>query len=83
MMFWLIIVFGLDGGFWYDVGYYLWMFYMFFGMCFSWVGVVFVMVCLYYVWCLELFNVVLVCVCGEFLDDVVIFCKCLVWVKKV
>jgi hypothetical protein len=33
---WPLIVMTLDGGPWYDVGYYPWMFYMFFGMCAVW-----------------------------------------------
>ncbi|MEC9249902.1 MAG: hypothetical protein VX501_04585 [Pseudomonadota bacterium] len=83
MMLWPIIVLGLDGGPWYDVGYYPWMFYMFFGMCFSWAGVAFLMARLHHARRPEPFNAALARARGEPLDEVVIPRKRPAWAKKV
>lgn len=83
MSLWPVIVLGLDGGPWYDVGYYPWMFYMFFGMCFSWAGVAFVMARLHHARRPEPFNAALMRARGEPLDEVVIPRKRPAWAKKV
>ena len=83
MMLWPIFVMGLDGGPWYDVGYYPWMFYMFFGMCLSWASVAFVMARMHHLRRPEPFNAALARARGEPLDDVVIPRKRPAWAKKV
>ena len=70
--FWPIIVMGLDGGPWYDEGYYPWMFYMFFGFCGIWALCGFVMARIHHARRPEPFNPALARARGEPLDDVVI-----------
>jgi len=72
MAFWPIVVMGLDGGPWYDVGYYPWMFYMFFGMCGFWAACAFVMARIHHARSPETFIPALARARGEPLDDVVI-----------
>jgi hypothetical protein len=69
---WPVIVMGLDGGPWYDVGYYPWMFYMFFGFCAVWALCGFVVARIHHARRPEPFNPALARARGEPLDDVVI-----------
>ncbi len=82
MLLWPIIVLGLDGGPWYDVGYYPWMFYMFFGMCGSWAFVAYVAARIHHQRRPESYNAALARARGEPLDDVVIPRKRPAWAKK-
>lgn len=82
MLLWPVIVLGLDGGPWYDVGYYPWMFYMFFGMCGSWAFVGYVAARLHHQRRPESYNAALARARGEPLDDVVIPRKRPAWAKK-
>lgn len=82
MLLWPIIVLGLDGGPWYDVGYYPWMFYMFFGMCFSWAFVAYIAARLHHQRRPEPFQPALARARGEPLDDVVIPRKRPAWAKR-
>jgi hypothetical protein len=72
----------LDGGPWYDVGYYPWMFYMFFGMVALWAGVGFVASRLFYARRPEHFRAALARARGEPLDDVELPRKRPAWAKR-
>ncbi|WP_300551921.1 hypothetical protein [Maricaulis sp.] len=72
----------LDGGPWYDVGYYPWMFYMFFGMVALWAGVGFVASRLFYARRPEPFRAALARARGESLDDVELPRKRPAWAKR-
>ncbi len=79
---WPILVLGLEAGPWYDVGYYPWMFYMFFGFCAVWALCGFVMARLHHARRPESFNPALARARGEPLDDVVIPRKRPKWAVK-
>lgn len=72
MALWPILVLGLEAGPWYDVGYYPWMFYMFFGMCGVWAFCGFVVARIHHARSPEPFVPALARARGEPLDDVVI-----------
>jgi|GEM_PF-1666842 len=82
MFLWPIIVMGLDGGPWYDVGYYPWMFYMFFGMVGAWAFVGYVAARLYHERKPEAFNPALARARGEPLDEVELPRKRPEWAKR-
>lgn len=69
---WPILVMPLDGGPWYEPGYYPWMFYMFFGFCGIWALAGAVVARLHHARAPEPFNPALARARGEPLDDVVI-----------
>lgn len=72
MALWPILVLGLEAGPWYDVGYYPWMFYMFFGICGVWALCGFVVARIHHARAPEAFIPALARARGEPLDDVVI-----------
>lgn len=69
---WPYIVMMLDGGPWYDVGYYPWMFYMFFGLCGCWAFAGAVVARIHHARTPENFNPALARARGEPLDEVAI-----------
>ena len=79
---WPFIVMMLDGGPWYDVGYYPWMFYIFFGMCAIWALTGAVVARIHHARAPEAFNHALARARGEPLDDVVIPRKRPKWAVK-
>ncbi|WP_300530919.1 hypothetical protein [Maricaulis sp.] len=83
MWVWPLFTSMLDGGPWYDVGYYPWMFYMFFGMVALWAGVGFVASRLFYARRPEEFRAALARARGEPLDDVVIPRARPAWARRV
>ena len=82
MWLWPIIVLGLDGGPWYDVGYYPWMFYMFFGLCGCWALAGAFVARIHHARTPESFHPALARARGEPLDDVVIPRKRPKWAVK-
>ncbi|WP_339746401.1 hypothetical protein [uncultured Maricaulis sp.] len=70
--FWPVFVSTLDGGPWYDVGYYPWMFYMFFGFCGLWALCAAIVARIHHARAPEAFQPALARARGEPLDDVVI-----------
>ena len=70
--FWPIFTSMLDGGPWYDVGYYPWMFYMFFGFCGLWALCAAIVARIHHARAPEAFQPALARARGEPLDDVVI-----------
>ncbi|WP_417490220.1 hypothetical protein [Maricaulis sp.] len=70
--FWPVFTAMLDGGPWYDVGYYPWMFYMFFGFCGLWALCAAVVARIHHARAPEAFQPALARARGEPLDDVVI-----------
>ncbi len=70
--FWPVFTSMLDGGPWYDVGYYPWMFYMFFGFCGLWALCAAVVARIHHARAPEAFQPALARARGEPLDDVVI-----------
>ena len=79
---WPVIVMGLDGGPWYDAGYYPWMFYMFFGFCLVWALCGAVMARIHHARAPESFNAALARARGEPFDDIVIPRKRPKWAVK-
>ncbi|WP_297735774.1 hypothetical protein [uncultured Maricaulis sp.] len=79
---WPYIVMLLDGGPWYDVGYYPWMFYMFFGLCGCWAFAGAVVARIHHARTPENFHPALARARGEPLDDVVIPRKRPKWAVK-
>ncbi len=79
---WPFIVMLLDGGPWYDVGYYPWMFYMFFGLCGCWALAGAVVARIHHARTPETFHPALARARGEPLDDVVIPRKRPKWAVK-
>lgn len=69
---WPVIVMGLDGGPWYDEGYYPWMFYMFFGFCLIWAACGALMARIHHARSPEAFVPALARARGEPFDDIVI-----------
>ena len=82
MALWPVIVMGLDGGPWYDAGYYPWMFYMFFGFCLVWALCGAVMARIHHARAPESFNAALARARGEPFDDIVIPRKRPKWAVK-
>lgn len=72
----------LDGGPWYDVGYYPWMFYMFFGMVAVWAVCAAGVARIHHARKPEPFNAALARARGEPLDDVEIVRPRPKWAKK-
>ncbi len=70
--FWPVFTSMLDGGPWYDVGYYPWMFYMFFGFCGLWALCAAIVARIHHARAPEAFQPALARARGEPLDDVVI-----------
>jgi len=70
--FWPVFTSTLDGGPWYDVGYYPWMFYMFFGFCGLWALCAAIVARIHHARAPEAFQPALARARGEPLDDVVI-----------
>jgi hypothetical protein len=70
--FWPVFTSMLDGGPWYDVGYYPWMFYMFFGFCGLWALCAAIVARIHHARSPEAFQPALARARGEPLDDVVI-----------
>ena len=70
--FWPVFTSMLDGGPWYDVGYYPWMFYMFFGFCGLWAFCAAVVARIHHARSPEAFQPALARARGEPLDDVVL-----------
>ena len=79
---WPVIVSMLDGGPWYDVGYWPWMFYIFFGMCGVWAFTAAVVARVHHARAPEPFQAALARARGEPLDDVVIPRKRPEWAKR-
>ncbi|BDX01166.1 hypothetical protein [Maricaulis maris] len=79
---WPYIVMTLDGGPWYDVGYYPWMFYMFFGLCGCWALAGAFVARIHHARTPESFHPALARARGEPLDDVVIPRKRPKWAVK-
>lgn len=79
---WPIVVMGLDGGPWYDEGYYPWMFYMFFGFCLIWALCGAVMARIHHARAPEPFVPALARARGEPFDDIVIPRKRPKWAVK-
>ena len=79
---WPYIVMTLDGGPWYDVGYYPWMFYMFFGLCGCWALAGAVIARIHHARTPENFHPALARARGEPLDDIVIPRKRPKWAVK-
>jgi hypothetical protein len=79
---WPLIVMTLDGGPWYDVGYYPWMFYMFFGMCAVWAFCAAVCARVLHARAPEPYQAALARARGEPLDNVKLPRKRPEWAKK-
>tara|TARA_R110000868_G_scaffold45045_2_gene149849 strand:+ start:18266 stop:18823 length:558 start_codon:yes stop_codon:yes gene_type:complete len=79
---WPLFTSMLEAGPWYDVGYYPWMFYMFFGFCALWALCAAVVARIHHARAPEAFQPALARARGEPLDDVVIIRKRPKWAVK-
>ena len=79
---WPMFVATTNGGPWYEVGYYPWMFYMFFGFCAVWAFCAYVAARIHHVRAPEPYQAALARARGEPLDDVVLKRKRPAWAVK-
>ncbi|MHA6287873.1 hypothetical protein [Maricaulis sp. CAU 1757] len=82
VLLWPLLILPLDGGPWYEPGYYPWMFYMFFGFCAIWAVTGAIVARIHHARSPEPFNPALARARGEPLDNVVIPRKRPEWAKK-